>query len=54
MCRLFNNIITTGDVPRSMKSAKEIPIHISKDKTDMENYRPIFPSLSKILEKNSS
>ena len=33
--------IQTGDVPRSMKIAKMIPIHKSKDKTDMRNYRQI-------------
>jgi len=56
ICTIINQSLQTGDVPMSMKIAKVIPIYKSKDKPDMGNYRPIFllPSLSKILEKNSS
>ena len=50
MCTIINKSLKTDDVPRSMKIAKVIPIHKSKDKTDMGNYRPIS-LLSKILEK---
>jgi potassium voltage-gated channel Eag-related subfamily H protein 8 len=53
MCTIINKSLKTDDVPRSMKIAKVIPIHKSKDKTDLGNYRPIslLSSLSKILEK---
>jgi len=53
MCTIINKSLKTGDVPRSMNIAKVIPIHKSKDKTDLGNYRPIslLSSLSKILEK---
>ena len=50
---IINKSIETGVVPRSMKLAKVIPIYKAKDKTLMENYRPIslLPTISKVLEK---
>jgi hypothetical protein len=53
ICSIVNKSLHSGQVPGGMKIAKVIPIHKSKSKTDMGNYRPIslLPSVSKILEK---
>jgi len=50
---LINKSLETGQVPKSMKIAKVIPIHKSKNSELYTNYRPIslLPSFSKILEK---
>ena len=50
---IINKSIETGVVPAVMKTAKVIPIYKSKDKTRLENYRPIslLPVISKVLEK---
>ena len=50
---LINKSMESGIVPKSMKTAKVIPIFKSKDKTIFTNYRPIslLPALSKVLEK---
>ncbi len=50
---IINQSLKTGTVPISWKLAKVIPIYKSKEKANMNNYRPIslLPSLSKILEK---
>ena len=52
---LINESLETGDVPSNTNIAKIIPIYKYKEKTEMENYRPIslLPSISKILEKMS-
>jgi len=53
ICNIINLSLSTGIVPSGLKLAKVIPVFKSKDKTDMNSYRPIslLPALSKILEK---
>jgi hypothetical protein len=53
LSKIINKSLESGMVPHSWKIAKVIPIHKSKEKTKMNNYRPIslLPSLSKVLEK---
>ena len=50
---LINKSLETGEVPELLKLAKIIPIYKSKNKTLLNNYRPIslLPSVSKVLEK---
>ena len=50
---LFNKSLETGVVPDLMKLAEIIPIYKSKDKTLLNNYRPIslLPIFSKLMEK---
>ena len=50
---LINKSLLTGTFPDSMKIAKVIPFYKSKDKRELNNYRPIslLPVLSKVLEK---
>jgi len=50
---IINKSLSNGTVPKNWKLAKVIPIYKSKDKSLMNNYRPIslLPSMSKILEK---
>ena len=50
---IINNSLTTGYAPDMAKLAKVIPIYKTKDKKNIENYRPIslLPVISKILEK---
>ena len=50
---LINKSFEEGRVPELLKVAKIIPIYKSKDRSQMENYRPIsiLPTFSKIFEK---
>ena len=50
---LINHSLRTGQIPKSWKSAKVIPIHKSGKKDITNNYRPIsvLPVLSNVLEK---
>ena len=50
---LFSKSLETGVVPDLMKLAEIIPIYKSKDKTLLNNYRPIslLPIFSKLMEK---
>ena len=50
---MINKSISSGIFPDILKLAEVIPIHKSKDKQDIQNYRPIslLPTISKILEK---
>ena len=50
---LINMSKSKGIVPDELKIAKIIPVHKSKAKEDISNYRPIslLPSISKILGK---
>ena len=50
---LINMSMSEGIVPDELKIAKIIPVHKSKAKDDISNYRLIalLPSVSKILEK---
>ena len=50
---LINISMSEGIVPVELKIAKIIPVHKSKAKDDISNYRPIslLPSISKILGK---
>ena len=50
---IINKSLISGKVPQNLKLAKIIPIYKAKEKTSMNNYRPIslLPSVSKLLEK---
>lgn len=50
---LLNCSITEGNFPSKLKIAKIVPIHKSKEETDINNYRPIaiLSAFSKIFEK---
>ena len=45
-------VLSTGQFPKNLKTAKVIPIHKTGEKTLMKNYRPIsiLPVVSKIIE----
>ena len=53
LAHIFNMSLAHGKFLDSFKTSKVIPIHKKKDKSDMNNYRPIslLPVCSKILEK---
>ena len=53
LCELINQSLQSGVVPNSLKIAKVIPIYKSKNKCEINNYRPIslLPAVSKLLEK---
>ena len=53
LAMIFNNSISNGIFPTNMKTAKVIPLHKSKSKSETTNYRPIslLITISKILEK---
>ena len=53
LAHIINQLFNTGIVPGNLKTAKIIPIFISGDNTDLNNYRPIsiLPAISKVLEK---
>ena len=46
----FNNSLFSANFPSNLKAADILPTHKKKDKSDIENYRPIsiLPTLSKI------
>lgn len=50
---VFNECISSGTFPDSLKIARVIPIHKSGCKTDVNNYRPIsvLSTFSKLLEQ---
>lgn len=50
---IFNKSFIEGVVPSKMKTALITPIYKSKNKTDINNYRPVslLTNISKILEK---
>ena len=52
-CKLFNVSFNTGQVPKSFKLAKIVPIHKGGDKKVPKNYRPVALTshLSKAMEK---
>jgi len=49
---IINESILTGTLPECWKIAKVLPLHKKKERTNVENYRPIaiLPSPSKIIE----
>ena len=49
----FNNSLFSSNFPSNLKAADILPTHKKKDKSDIENYRPIsiLPTLSKIYER---
>ena len=51
--KIYNESITTGNFPSTLKNADMTPGHKKDDKTRKENYRPIsvLPTVSKIFEK---
>ena len=53
LVKIFNQSLSNGVFPESMKLAEVVPLFKSNDKTLTENYRPIslLITLSKILEK---
>ena len=50
---IVNLFITTGNIPDDLKPARVIPLYTNKDKTNVENYRPIsvLSIISKVFEK---
>lgn len=53
LCFIFNQSISTGIFPDSLKIAKVSPIFKKGDSSSLDNYRPIslLPACSKVLEK---
>ena len=49
----FNNSLFSSNFPSNLKAADILPTHKKKDKSDIENYRPvsILPTLPKIYER---
>ena len=49
---IINQVLSTGQFPKNLKTAKVIPKHKTGDKSLMKNYRPIsiLPVVSKIIE----
>ena len=49
----FNNSLFSSNFPSNLKAADILPTHKKKDKSVIENYRPIsiLPTLSKIYER---
>ena len=49
---IINQVLSTGQFPKNLKTAKVIPIHNTGEKTLMKNYGPIsiLPVVSKIIE----
>lgn len=50
---LFNKMVTTGEYPIDLKIQKVTPIHKTRNKYDVQNYRPIavLPIINKCFEK---
>jgi hypothetical protein len=50
---LINNICQEGEIPQAWKEGRVLPLHKKKEKSKVENYRPvcILPSASKIMEE---
>jgi len=50
---IINEALLSGTVPKCWKTAKILPLFKKKDKTQIQNYRPIsiLPSPSKIMEQ---
>ncbi len=50
---IINEVIRQGQVPAVWKQARVLPLHKKKEKSKVENYRPvsILPSPSKIMEE---
>ena len=55
LVKIFNQSLSYGVFPESMKLAEVVPLFKSNDKTLTENYRPIslLITLSKNIRKNS-
>ena len=53
LARLVNFSVSSGEFPKSLKTARVTPIHKEGSKSDVNNYRPIsvLPLFSKIFEK---
>ena len=53
LANLINRSLVEGTYPKSFKKARVIPLHKSKCKDDLNNYRPIsiLPILGKIFER---
>lgn len=53
LSNVFNDMITSGQYPESLKTARVVPLHKSGDRRSVNNYRPIstLSVLNKILEK---
>ena len=53
ICNIINDSFENGYFPNFCKTAKVIPLFKSREKTDVQNYRPIsiLPIFSKIIEK---
>ena len=53
LAMLFNLSYRTGQIPQEWKNANVVPIHKKKDKSNVENYRPISLTslIMKIFEK---
>ena len=49
----FDNSVFSSNFLSNLKGADILPTHKKKDKSDIENYRPIsiLPTLSKIYER---
>jgi hypothetical protein len=50
---IINQSLLTGIFPQKLKIAKVVPIFKSKDKSDINNYRPVslLPAISKVFER---
>ena len=53
LCAIFNQSLSSGQIPTEWKSADITPIHKQDSKEPAENYRPIslLPIVSKVLER---
>ena len=53
LCGIFNQSLSSGQIPTEWKSADITPIHKKDSKEPAENYRPIslLPIVSKVLER---
>ena len=53
LCGIFNQSLSSGQIPTEWKSANITPIHKKDSKEPAENYRPIslLPIVSKVLER---